>query len=122
MTIKKESTILSEANRDIVRDMVDTRIWIAIGKFSGALFAGMVLLCGLVFYTYNQSESFTDEKLNVVVKNTNDQAQFNRKLEIIMKTNQLEIAHLSMAIAEEKKIREREIMDIKQLITTLGNN
>ena len=122
MTKQDDLSILNEGNRDMIRSMVDNRIWIAIGKFSAALFAVLVVLCGLIFYTYNQGENFTDEKLNIVVENSNEQAKFNRKLELIMKTNQLEIAHLTIALAEEKKIRERENIDIRKLITTLGTN
>jgi len=127
MTKADDLSILNEANRDMIRSMVDNRIWIAIGKFSGALFAGVIVVFGLIFYTYNQGESYTNEKLTVLIKNYQTQEIFNTamlrsmdELKFIAKNTKAEIAHNTIAIEREKKNRERDIMDIRKLITTIG--
>ena len=113
---------LTDEQRGAIKDLIDNRVWIALGKYSGALVGVIVILFGLIFYTYNQGESYTDERLNLVVRKTTELIKTTNNLQLMLKTNQMEIAYLKLAIADEKKKRELDIMDIRQLITTLGNN
>jgi len=111
----------------LIRAKVGIRVEVALGKCSGALFAGVMVVFGPIFYTYNQGESYTNEKLTVLINNSTTQEIFNTsmlrsmdELKYMAKNTKQEIAHNTVAIEREKKNRERDIMNIKQLITTLG--
>ena len=122
----EDCTLFNDNNRNAVRALVDARVWVAIGKFSGGLLGGFVFLCGLVFYTYNQGENYTNEKIKILIMHSTDQQAFNtkmlRSLDELKYKMHSDIVANAAAIEAEKKNREHDIMDIKRLISSLGNN
>ena len=79
-TTFKECTLFNDEHRDVVRALIDSRISVSYSKYSAGLFSGLLVFSGLIFYTYNQGNTYTDEKLNVLINQAQNQTVVNSQL------------------------------------------
>ena len=61
--------------RDDFRDIATNTVWVVLGKYSAVL----LLVGSLITYIYNQSNSYTDAKLNTLIRKSEEQDIVNQK-------------------------------------------